>query len=91
MKRGGLGRGLSALIPGASQEGGLLEIPESVVASEKIIIGRSRSRCANSSSISRLSMQILLLAKSPPFAPSGSPGTRLLSIRAQHLIPGIRY
>lgn len=32
MKRGGLGRGLSALIPGASQEGGLLEIPVAAVA-----------------------------------------------------------
>ena len=31
MKRGGLGRGLSALIPGASQEGGLLEIPVAAV------------------------------------------------------------
>ena len=27
MKRGGLGRGLSALIPGAAEEAGLLEIP----------------------------------------------------------------
>jgi ParB family chromosome partitioning protein len=32
MKRGGLGRGLSALIPGAAEEGGLLEIPISAVA-----------------------------------------------------------
>lgn len=32
MKRGGLGRGLSALIPGASQEGGLLEIPVAAVS-----------------------------------------------------------
>ena len=31
MKRGGLGRGLSALIPGASQGGGLLEIPVAAV------------------------------------------------------------
>ena len=31
MKRGGLGRGLSALIPGAAEEGGLLEIPISAV------------------------------------------------------------
>jgi len=31
VKRGGLGRGLSALIPGASQEGGLLEIPVAAV------------------------------------------------------------
>ena len=31
MKRGGLGRGLSALIPGASQEGGLLEVPVEAV------------------------------------------------------------
>ena len=31
MKRGGLGRGLSALIPGASEEGGLLEIPVAAV------------------------------------------------------------
>ena len=31
MKRGGLGRGLSALIPGASAEGGLLEIPVAAV------------------------------------------------------------
>ena len=27
MRRGGLGRGLSALIPGAAEEAGLLEIP----------------------------------------------------------------
>src|SRR5437868_13182559 len=31
MKRGGLGRGLSALIPGAAEEGGLLEVPISSV------------------------------------------------------------
>jgi len=31
VKRGGLGRGLSALIPGASQEGGLLEVPVEAV------------------------------------------------------------
>jgi ParB family transcriptional regulator, chromosome partitioning protein len=31
VKRGGLGRGLSALIPGASEEGGLLEIPVAAV------------------------------------------------------------
>jgi ParB family chromosome partitioning protein len=32
VKRGGLGRGLSALIPGAAEEGGLLEIPVSALA-----------------------------------------------------------
>ena len=32
MKRGGLGRGLSALIPGAAEEAGLLEIPVSAIA-----------------------------------------------------------
>ena len=33
MKRGGLGRGLSALLPGAVEEGfGLLEIPVEAVA-----------------------------------------------------------
>lgn len=32
MKRGGLGRGLSALIPGAAEETGLLEIPVSAIA-----------------------------------------------------------
>jgi ParB family chromosome partitioning protein len=32
VKRGGLGRGLSALIPGAAQEGGLLEIPVAAIA-----------------------------------------------------------
>ena len=32
MKRGGLGRGLSSLIPGAAQGGGLLEIPVSAIA-----------------------------------------------------------
>jgi ParB family transcriptional regulator, chromosome partitioning protein len=32
VKRGGLGRGLSSLIPGAAQEGGLLEVPVSAVA-----------------------------------------------------------
>ncbi len=31
MKRGGLGRGLSSLIPGAAEEGGLLEIPVSAI------------------------------------------------------------
>jgi len=31
VKRGGLGRGLSSLIPGAAQEGGLLEVPVSAV------------------------------------------------------------
>jgi ParB family transcriptional regulator, chromosome partitioning protein len=31
VKRGGLGRGLSSLIPGAAEEGGLLEIPVSAV------------------------------------------------------------
>jgi ParB family transcriptional regulator, chromosome partitioning protein len=31
VKRGGLGRGLSALIPGAAQEGGLLEIPVAAI------------------------------------------------------------
>ncbi|HCP62669.1 MAG TPA: chromosome partitioning protein ParB [Actinobacteria bacterium] len=32
MKRGGLGRGLSSLIPGAAQGGGLLEVPVSAIA-----------------------------------------------------------
>ena len=32
MKRGGLGRGLSALIPGAAEEAGLLEIPVGAIA-----------------------------------------------------------
>lgn len=32
MKRGGLGRGLSSLIPGASEERGLLDIPVSAIA-----------------------------------------------------------
>ncbi len=32
MKRGGLGRGLSALIPGAREEGGLLEVPLDAIA-----------------------------------------------------------
>jgi len=32
VKRGGLGRGLSSLIPGAAEQGGLLEIPVSAVA-----------------------------------------------------------
>jgi ParB family chromosome partitioning protein len=32
MKKGGLGRGLSALIPGAREEGGLLEIPLDAIA-----------------------------------------------------------
>jgi ParB family transcriptional regulator, chromosome partitioning protein len=32
VKRGGLGRGLSALIPGAAEEGGLLEIPVAALA-----------------------------------------------------------
>lgn len=32
MKRGGLGRGLSSLIPGAAQEGGLVEVPVSAIA-----------------------------------------------------------
>ena len=32
MKRGGLGRGLSALIPGAVEEGGLLEVPVAAVS-----------------------------------------------------------
>ena len=32
MKRGGLGRGLSALIPGAREEGGLLEIPVDAIS-----------------------------------------------------------
>ena len=32
MKRGGLGRGLSALIPGAAEEAGLLEIPLGAIA-----------------------------------------------------------
>src|SRR2546430_2763012 len=31
VKRGGLGRGLSSLIPGAAEEGGLLEIPVSAI------------------------------------------------------------
>ncbi len=31
MKRGGLGRGLSSLIPGAAEEGGLLEVPVSAI------------------------------------------------------------
>jgi ParB family chromosome partitioning protein len=32
VKRGGLGRGLSSLIPGAAEEGGLLEIPVGAIA-----------------------------------------------------------
>lgn len=32
MKKGGLGRGLSALIPGAREEGGLLEVPVAAIA-----------------------------------------------------------
>ncbi|HXF56636.1 MAG TPA: ParB/RepB/Spo0J family partition protein [Actinomycetota bacterium] len=32
MKRGGLGRGLSSLIPGAAQEGGLVEVPVGAIA-----------------------------------------------------------
>jgi len=32
VKRGGLGRGLSALIPGAAEEGGLLEVPVEIIA-----------------------------------------------------------
>jgi ParB family transcriptional regulator, chromosome partitioning protein len=32
VKRGGLGRGLSSLIPGATEEGGLLDIPVSAIA-----------------------------------------------------------
>jgi ParB family chromosome partitioning protein len=32
VKRGGLGRGLSSLIPGAAEDGGLLEIPVSAIA-----------------------------------------------------------
>lgn len=32
MKRGGLGRGLSSLIPGATEEGGLLEVPVGAIA-----------------------------------------------------------
>jgi ParB family chromosome partitioning protein len=32
VKRGGLGRGLSSLIPGAAEEGGLLEVPVSAIA-----------------------------------------------------------
>lgn len=31
MKRGGLGRGLSSLIPGAAQEGGLVEVPVTAI------------------------------------------------------------
>ena len=31
MRRGGLGRGLSSLIPGATEEGGLLEVPVSAI------------------------------------------------------------
>ncbi len=33
MRRGGLGRGLSSLIPGATEEGGLLEVPVSAITS----------------------------------------------------------
>ena len=33
MRRGGLGRGLSSLIPGATDEGGLLEVPVSAITS----------------------------------------------------------
>lgn len=33
MRRGGLGRGLSSLIPGATDEGGLLEVPVSAIKS----------------------------------------------------------
>jgi ParB family chromosome partitioning protein len=32
VKRGGLGRGLSSLIPGAAQQGGLLEVPVSAIS-----------------------------------------------------------
>jgi ParB family chromosome partitioning protein len=32
VRRGGLGRGLSSLIPGAAQEGGLVEVPVSAIA-----------------------------------------------------------
>jgi len=32
VRRGGLGRGLSALIPGAAEEAGLLEIPVGAIA-----------------------------------------------------------